>query len=615
MDKFKEYNLNLNKKNKDLIKNYLKEIKDFIEKKSIDEELYNDIEERVFDKLKEEKNLNQLNIVKILKEVWEANDIFSDYIDEEPQKKEKKTSKKRKYFYEWLIESWWTRSNKDAVFLGLSWLIAKKTWISSIWFIRIVLLILIYPLWFSAWIYFIAWIFIPLENHDYKNKNELSYLWTNILTSFLNIFSNFFSFISKPLQNFWIFTYRWWVSLIWIIFSLFLYIFLLFWIATIFSIIISLIVLLSWYFTEFSVWNIDFFSTFPNYFMYGLIFGIISLIIFLAWLINYMFTKKSINAYILSFWFVSFFIALFLWISTWFNLIEKYSNKSFIEKNIEHKLTQINTWTLNIDLSWFYNDDYIQINWYWLYDIRLENSSWDILKAKQNIHILWNDEIVKKVSSWMNDVKIKNEWNKVVFYTENWKTFKNKVPFTFLKNNITLYIPEWYKIEFKNRYWTNINNVSVVKEELKYSESYNNCFNSIIYFSKEENKFVCKLNEEDLKQWKKSYLTNYIIKNIHDISPILHNDEYKREYHNYFYLEENFTDWDFIDFNWSEDWKNITFIYWDMSLEIKANLDIEESWTWVLVSNFQIKDIKINQDIYKEKYYKDPKIINDLRKY
>lgn len=88
MDKFKEYNLNLNKKNKDLIKNYLKEIKDFIEKKSIDEELYNDIEERVFDKLKEEKNLNQLNIVKILKEVWEANDIFSDYIDEEPQKKE-----------------------------------------------------------------------------------------------------------------------------------------------------------------------------------------------------------------------------------------------------------------------------------------------------------------------------------------------------------------------------------------------------------------------------------------------------------------------------------------------------------------------------------------------
>ena len=66
MDKFKEYNLNLNKKNKDLIKNYLKEIKDFIEKKSIDEELYNDIEERVFDKLKEEKNLNQLNIVNML---------------------------------------------------------------------------------------------------------------------------------------------------------------------------------------------------------------------------------------------------------------------------------------------------------------------------------------------------------------------------------------------------------------------------------------------------------------------------------------------------------------------------------------------------------------------
>ena len=69
MDKFKEYNLKLSDKEEKLVNNYLDEIKNFIKKHDIEDEIYSDIEERVFDKLKEEKDLDQVKIKKILKEV------------------------------------------------------------------------------------------------------------------------------------------------------------------------------------------------------------------------------------------------------------------------------------------------------------------------------------------------------------------------------------------------------------------------------------------------------------------------------------------------------------------------------------------------------------------
>jgi hypothetical protein len=47
----------------------LKKIKNFIEKNNIDKELFNDIEEMVFEKLSLEKDLDQLKIRRVLKEV------------------------------------------------------------------------------------------------------------------------------------------------------------------------------------------------------------------------------------------------------------------------------------------------------------------------------------------------------------------------------------------------------------------------------------------------------------------------------------------------------------------------------------------------------------------
>jgi len=69
MDKFEKYKLKLSDKQKDLVNTYLKKIKKFVEKHSIENELYLDIEEMVFEKLSIEKKPTDLKIIRILKEV------------------------------------------------------------------------------------------------------------------------------------------------------------------------------------------------------------------------------------------------------------------------------------------------------------------------------------------------------------------------------------------------------------------------------------------------------------------------------------------------------------------------------------------------------------------
>jgi hypothetical protein len=69
MDKFIQYKLEITDKEKKLVEDYLSKMKEIVDKYDIDKELYNDIEERLFEKLSALKNLNQLNITKILKEM------------------------------------------------------------------------------------------------------------------------------------------------------------------------------------------------------------------------------------------------------------------------------------------------------------------------------------------------------------------------------------------------------------------------------------------------------------------------------------------------------------------------------------------------------------------
>lgn len=603
MDKFEQYKLNLEWKNKDLVLKYLQKIKNFVEKNSIEKELYNDIEEMVFEKLSTEDNLDQLKIIKILKEVWEPEVIFSDYVVEKETKKEDIQG----FYYEKLIENWWFRDNKNAIILWICWTIAEKVWV-SVWSIRI--LFLVFSIFAGFWlsIYLVLWILMPVRWINYTWKTNFWYLRIQLILAIRHWIFNVSSFFMKnfgiiinkifkifkailrnilPLFRFLFFCF------IWFLFTLFL-----FW----------LIVVLAWYFTSFSIENIDFVSFFPNYFIWALIFWIVSLSIFSVFCFVYWISKKVINTYVLSIWWISFLVALFLVISTWFDLVQKFSSKNEYIQNSEINIENSYSWGLVINISWIFNEHIIS-NFWWTPKITFETSSWNILKAQIKNVIYWDEKILKMITDWLSNINLENADNKINITLENNKIFKKKVPFSFFERNLIIYIPEWITFQIIPSYWYYFENVSLDEKYKKYEEFLyqDDCKSNKITYNKEEKKFICVINENDLAFAKKEYLQKYIIENFDNISPLIHKKMYKNNYYNNYWFD---SDRNFEKFNW-EDEKNLYFNFFDNSLNIYASLQIEETSTWITINDFSIKNVIVEEDYFDEKYYDDIWIIKD----
>lgn len=76
MDNFES--LKITERQQKIIKDYLDSLKKYVKKHHIEMEVYNDIEEMLYEKLSKAKCLDDLTIKKSIKEVWEPKDIFSD---------------------------------------------------------------------------------------------------------------------------------------------------------------------------------------------------------------------------------------------------------------------------------------------------------------------------------------------------------------------------------------------------------------------------------------------------------------------------------------------------------------------------------------------------------
>jgi hypothetical protein len=81
MNKFKQYKLEISDKHELLVNNYLHDIKEYISKNNLDIDLYDDIEERVFEKLSDHKKLNDLVIKQILNDIGKPQDIFEEALE------------------------------------------------------------------------------------------------------------------------------------------------------------------------------------------------------------------------------------------------------------------------------------------------------------------------------------------------------------------------------------------------------------------------------------------------------------------------------------------------------------------------------------------------------
>lgn len=607
MEKFEQYKLNISEKDKILVINYLEKLKNFTKKHNIEAELYNDIEEMLFEKLQAEENLDQLKIIKIIKEVWEPEVIFSDYIDVNKNSENIKEKNDDKNFYEKMIDNWWIRDNENAIFLWISKTLAEKIQISVL-LVRILLLILIFPLWMSIWVYILAWLILPVKWIDYNWKSTISYFKTQIIlliknwiynlmasfmklmrfipTKILIILKSIFIFCIKnilPVFRFFIFWLIWLFLSFWLI-----------WLISIWSL----------YFTNFSFENIDFTQTLPNYFIFWIIFWIISITIFTIFSFVYGFSKKIINKYILSFWLISFIIALFLWISTWFDLIQKYSDKNEFTQKAEINIWNTGSYIINLNSL---KETSFDLGW--TKSIKLINSTWSVLKMEIKNLFYWNDEIKEKIKSWFSKISLSNIDNNIKLNLENNKIFTKKVPFSLFDKEITLYIPEWTKISLRDDYRYYFENATISHKYNKFDKFlYSYCRDSEIWYSSEEKWFICNPNKQDLDEAKKRFKENYIIENFSEISPIKHKEKYKREYYNNY---SNVSDWDLYDFDWKND-KKLVFKFQDRSIDVEASLEATNSESWVIIKDFKITNIILNDDVFEKKYYKNTEIIDEF---
>jgi phage shock protein PspC (stress-responsive transcriptional regulator) len=558
----------------------------------------------VFEKLSKEKELDQLKIIKILKEVWEPEIIFSDYLDEDGKNNKKED---KELFFEKLLRNWWSRDNKNAWVLWISDPLANKVWI-QVSLMRIILVLLISVWWVSIWLYIIAWIIMPLKWKNYSKMDTLGYFkyqiikaikdWAYNISGIILVILKYISSKSGKIIKFFFKN----------IFPVFRFI-ICFLIALVFlSLLFALLVIWAMYFTSFSIENIDFTSVLPYYFIYWIITWIIALAIMSISNFVYAISWKNINSSILTTWWISLLLAIFFWLATWFDLVEKYSVQNTFDQETEIDLWQNWSWKIDINIL---KDEKFGIMW-WIYRIKqieLKNISWSILKVKVKNTIYWNDEIKNQVFSWLSNFTIWKENNNINLNQDNNSNFNKKIPFTFFDRVLTIYIPEWYNFKINLPYNIYISNTSLNSKYAKYNLLWHeNCDNKEISFQKNEEKFVCDINNEDLVDAKKQLYQQYIIDNFDSISPVKHKKRYKREYINDDWYN---ADWEFYDFNYIDTW-SLDFTFEDRSLSIYANVKLEETETWILVNDFKIDDIKVNKEVFEEKYYED---INPIKEF
>lgn len=644
MNKFVEYNLNLSDKQKDLINDYLEEILDFVEYNLLDKELYYDIEEMVFEKISSLKQINELNLRKIIKEVWAPDIIFSEYMSSKKNKKNNKhKNNNNKYFFIELIENWWVRDNKNAIFLWVSKPISDKLSI-SVWLVRIALFILLIPMGLSLWIYILAWFLMPVKWHNYQNFTNIKYfkiqLWLLIKDSIYNtlksvtlIFSKFYEILKKFWKKFF-------KKIIFILKKIFKFFFKIlklikkivfpvirYWISlpiifVIFCIILFLLILLSLWYTEFSWLNINFSSLMT---LDGNLW-IISLLIFFLYLLysvgKYCFLKKFMFSLNYIFMLISLFSAFFFFSNFWFNLTENFSNHKVLSQSVVYELWNSDKYL--IDFSDLINSTSANILSLWIQQpvITLKKAYDENIKIEILNNVYWKDKNILDVKNNLSKIIVDNwrlsddeDWfeNELRISYEWWNIFSKKSPAVFINREIIIYLPEKIKIKSSPHYWYYFSNVSFPKkyDYLNFQYWEKSCkYDNIIYYNNEKDTFLCNPSDIELTVKKQEYLETIFSSKISDLFPIKHKNEYKRNYH-VWYLDIHWTellsDWNIlinsinnniIDFNLSDQSLNINW-------EIIFSRDSENIDFWELV----IKKVESNYDIFDFEYYENKDLL------
>jgi len=180
--------------------------------------------------------------------------------------------------------------------------------------------------------------------------------------------------------------------------------------------------------------------------------------------------------------------------------------------------------------------------------------------------------------------------NTFSFAFQDNKVFKDLVPFTFIFYDITLYLPvdHEYYIRGRRYYLENAQQASiygVYDEYLNFDCRYRN-----IYYSPEENRFVCNADEDLLESAKTRYIREKLVGDFDTLSSIQHENKYKNTYYGRYGLQ---SDWSFDDISFLDD-STLSIDFSDRSLDINAQVNIEGTGSELQFTNFEIRRVDVS---------------------
>lgn len=303
MNKFEEYKIKISWDNKKIVSNYLENIKLYIENNSLDSDLYNDIEERVFEKMSGYKDISQLDVKQILNEIGEPKDIF-----------ELEETSSRPQFMSFLSNvSFNVKNTFDKIF---------ATWFSFNNLFSFIKVSFRSILKYTKKILLFSYNFtIKFIKKSISSVRKLSIFSSWLFLRILKIASNIIGYIIL------------FISILWLFFIPLVY---------------------KWI----EVWNINYTNIIPDNIIFSYILFIFS--VFILWL--FFIHRSKFLIYSILFW-ISWILSVSLWVLWWLDL---YNNFSYLWKTQDSYILETDKKTLdisryNINL---YPDNYPDLDWF-----------------------------------------------------------------------------------------------------------------------------------------------------------------------------------------------------------------------------------------------------------
>ncbi|MFW6283345.1 MAG: hypothetical protein ACOC1P_04810 [Minisyncoccales bacterium] len=513
---------NLPKHSADFIKKYLERVKTFVKSHHLDIDLYQDIEQRISEKLDEitakKKKPTEKMIVSLVNSMGEPEDIFKDEIEENSEKISESQYKTNRI-----------QENDEAIIMGLFSYLAGKVDINP-WFFRIPFLffmILFASLTHDFFIittllYFIASFFIFgkdlfLQRFDsFKNKitNSEDYDQSKserqklieekksedketskevpkekeknqvVIENTKKKGSNFFYSLAVLIKFF--------VRLI------FLGILFLFF----GSITIALVITAPLLFTDLIINNQDFFAFIPEITKYSSIVILIAMTILTIWSLAGIFKKKWIPSFFGSLAIIMLVTGTFGALTGIYSIIGEYGN-SYSQKNTfefeidnDQKLITIENFNDGYNRSRFL-DIPERID-----SINFKRSQDQKLKIEVVANILAGSEAkADNIFSKLNAIEVRKD-NEIVYlgHEEN-IAFSDTVPFPFLHYDIVIYVPDDLRINMDNywhyHYFLDVNTRVI---ERNGERMYFYCGDYPIGYDEERGEFTCFPSEEEIEE-------------------------------------------------------------------------------------------------------------------